>query len=497
MGEPKKKETDDSTNHRIQEKFDLIFERPEMETGEETESKNEIPKNENSTIFNPEIDELEFGGYELDHNNSSTDSVSAKSLENSDSPKLDLTTDDTGTGTQIEFEIENIGKKKVEETKNEIHPEVTSNSNNLEFSLDSEMKEESGLPAWEDPAWGDQAQDVLDATQKTVLYDPKQISGTDFSVENKSHSSADLMSREEATANIENTIKTILGDNTAESTQVLNLKAINNESNSSKETSISNEFDFKKITPSIKELPKEVHEEVLENKSLHFYQEMDYKGTKASTSSEVNVEDSVRIHATIRQLREEREDLLGQIKNLKVDYRELEQDNLTIKAALDESKIEISILRKRHMTELEDINYRLSLNEEKKQQALEKARLAEGKREKLEQRVRIDFNQVKQREKELETKLEMLTIDVDAQVQSRDQKILELRRKIDALEFNMENVSIKEQKSQDDKRRLEDKLNKIMKTLRRSIKNVEDDIDQEINEDHDERKNGDHRSGKT
>jgi hypothetical protein len=193
-----------------------------------------------------------------------------------------------------------------------------------------------------------------------------------------------------------------------------------------------------------------------------------------------NTEDSLRVQATIRALREEREELLAKIKTFKTDNKELEEDNLTLKANLDEAKIEITILRKRHMVEIEDIKYRLTMSEEKKALAEEKARQAELKKEKLEQKVRIDFNQVKQREKELESKLELLSMDVDSQVQSRDHKILELRRKIDALEFNMENVSIKEQKSMDDKRKLEDRLNKIMKTLRHSIKNLEDDIDHAV-----------------
>lgn len=204
----------------------------------------------------------------------------------------------------------------------------------------------------------------------------------------------------------------------------------------------------------------------------------------------LNAEDSVRFQATIRALREEREEMLLQIKNLKSDSKELEQDNLTLKANLDEAKIEITILRKRQMVELEDLKYRLTLSEEKKAMSVELAKQADMRREKLEQKVRIDFNQVKQREKELESKLELLSMDVDSQVQSRDQKILELRRKIDALEFNMENASIKEQRSLDDKRKLEDRLNKIMKTLRHSIKNLEDDIDQvEDDNDHQKDKN--------
>lgn len=200
----------------------------------------------------------------------------------------------------------------------------------------------------------------------------------------------------------------------------------------------------------------------------------------AHTRSMVHVNDlkgDLETQTALRQMREEREDLIKQIKGFKVNTKELEQDNLTLQAALDESKIEITILRKRYLSELEDVKYRLSISEDKKILADERTKALAVQKEKLEQKVRIDLNLVKQREKELETRLEMMAMDVDAQVQSRDQKILELRRKIDSLEFNMENVSIREQKTSEDKRKIEDKLNKIMKTLRNSIKNLEDDID--------------------
>lgn len=229
-------------------------------------------------------------------------------------------------------------------------------------------------------------------------------------------------------------------------------------------------FNTASVTPEIvKEVPREVSREIS--------REVSRETSREPSMPTMNTDDSIRFQATIRALREEREEMLGTIKSLKGENKELEQDNLTLKANLDEAKIEITILRKRHMVELEDMKYRLGLSEEKKAMSIELARQADLRREKLEQKVRIDFNQVKQREKELESKLELLSMDVDSQVQSREHKILELRRKIDALEFNMENASIKEQKSLDDKRKLEDRLNKIMKTLRHSIKNLEDDID--------------------
>lgn len=194
------------------------------------------------------------------------------------------------------------------------------------------------------------------------------------------------------------------------------------------------------------------------------------------------LEDQFDIHATIRALRQERETFLEESAALKVSLKEYEQDILTLRANLEESRIEVAILRKRHTNEMEDYKYRLVLAEDKMHRAQELAKVAQEKSLRLEQKIRIDYSQVKHREKELESKLELLTMDVDAQINTRDQKILELRRKIDSLEFNMENASIREQKSNEDKKRLEDRLGKMMKTLKHSIKHLEDEIDEVVEE---------------
>ena len=97
--------------------------------------------------------------------------------------------------------------------------------------------------------------------------------------------------------------------------------------------------------------------------------------------------------------------------------------------------------------------------------------------DKLQIRFREEVNKVKQREKELENQLELVSLDSDNQVGTRDNVILTLKRKIDSLEFNMESVEIKGNHSREEKNRLEDKISKIMRTLRGSIKLLEDDLD--------------------
>lgn len=194
-------------------------------------------------------------------------------------------------------------------------------------------------------------------------------------------------------------------------------------------------------------------------------------------ASAYNEDELMRLQATIRQLREERDGLLKDINDLKTEKKLVDQENLGLKAELDEVKIELTIVKKRHLDEIEEMNYRIRLSDEKKAIAEEKSRQMQKEFDRLSQKVRIDFNQVKQREKELESQLELVTMDSESQVRSRDVKILELKRKIDQLEFNMENSAIKESKAREDKVKIEEKLAKIMKTLRGSIQVLEDDLE--------------------
>lgn len=185
----------------------------------------------------------------------------------------------------------------------------------------------------------------------------------------------------------------------------------------------------------------------------------------------------LRLKARLTQLREERQDLINLIDEHKKEVEVVARENLGLKAELDEAKIEINILRKRYTDEVDEVQYRLKVSEEKKTILEEKARHYQMELENLGQKVRIDFNKVKQREKELEGQLELSKMDAQAQIQSRDEMIVELKRKIDQLEFNMENAHIREQKYREDKLKLEERVSKLMKTLRGSIRMLENDLD--------------------
>ena len=70
-----------------------------------------------------------------------------------------------------------------------------------------------------------------------------------------------------------------------------------------------------------------------------------------------------------------------------------------------------------------------------------------------------------------------MAIDSDNKIKARDEKILELKRKIDTLEFNMENVTINERQARKAKKLADQKLERLISNLRGSLSVVSDTIE--------------------
>jgi len=177
----------------------------------------------------------------------------------------------------------------------------------------------------------------------------------------------------------------------------------------------------------------------------------------------------------LRQVKLERDSLLSEIDELKLKCKLIDRDLLTYKSRNQEYKIEIELIKKRNAEEVYVLKQNLALADDKIQ--VLKAKIDElfEENERLQQSLRLDVGMIKQKEKELENKLELLTLDAEGQIFVREQKILELRRKIDSLEFNMENVGMKEHRLAREKKAIEDKFNKVINTLRDSLREAEED----------------------
>ncbi len=121
-----------------------------------------------------------------------------------------------------------------------------------------------------------------------------------------------------------------------------------------------------------------------------------------------------------------------------------------------DKKAELEVFEKH----AEDLQLQLKDRTDKVRSIEAKLKITTDEVNKIKDRVRVDIRRIRVREKELESQLEILKKDSAALIQARDEKVLELKRKVDLLEFNMELVQEqyhRERRASDDlKNRLKD-----------------------------------------
>lgn len=234
--------------------------------------------------------------------------------------------------------------------------------------------------------------------------------------------------------------------------------------------------DVEEEAPVVKETPKKAQKkkesapEVREARDRDIGE--DLKELSGAYSGEME-----RMQATISNLRADREELLAKIQKLEDEKVMQGRGTLTMRAELDERKIELTIIRKKLNEEINELKDRIKLFDEKRLILEEKNRILMQELDKAAQKNKIDVKKVQMRERELEQRLELLKSDAESQIRHRDLKILELKRKIDAMEFDMESISTQEKRSVESRFELEDKLEKAIKTLRSAITVLEDESD--------------------
>ncbi len=184
-----------------------------------------------------------------------------------------------------------------------------------------------------------------------------------------------------------------------------------------------------------------------------------------------------RMQATLSNLRSDREELLSKIQTMEEEKLLHNRQTLNMRAELDEKKIELSIVRKKMNEEISGLKDRVRLEEERRLILEEKNRILREEVDKSTQKNRIDVKKVQLHERELEQRLELLKADSETQIRNRDLKILELKRKIDGMEFDMESMQSQEKRTVESRFELEDKLEKAIKTLRNAISVLEDETD--------------------
>ena len=179
-------------------------------------------------------------------------------------------------------------------------------------------------------------------------------------------------------------------------------------------------------------------------------------------------QDVAVLSGQVRSAQERIQQLELQVKIEKVKSLELthlvSKQEQKIKNYDQEKQVELEVLDR----QVEDIDQQLKDRTEKVRSIEAKLRLTLDEVAKVKDRVRVDIRRIRVREKELEGQLEVLKKDSSALLQARDDKILELKRKIDLLEFNMELVQEQFTKEKQSANELKNKLKDAAQVMRQA-----------------------------
>lgn len=116
--------------------------------------------------------------------------------------------------------------------------------------------------------------------------------------------------------------------------------------------------------------------------------------------------------------------------------------------------------------ELSELKFQMKTKMEKARLLEAEAKDAKDQIERLKERVRLDIRKIRLREKELENRLEIVRKDSEALIGSREGRIIELKRKIDLLEFNMDLLQDKYSREKDKSAKLRERLEKLGQVVR-------------------------------
>jgi hypothetical protein len=178
------------------------------------------------------------------------------------------------------------------------------------------------------------------------------------------------------------------------------------------------------------------------------------------------------------QLRSAQEHINNIEKQFKVErVRSVELQHLAqrhesqLKSYDRDKRIELETFEK----QIEDLNHQLKQKNDQFRSVEARLKISTEEVEKVKERVRVDIRRIRVREKELEAQLEVLKKDSSALLLARDQKITELKRKLDLLEFNMELV----QEQYAKERKLTDQLKQKLKDAAFAMKQANGLLDHE------------------
>lgn len=176
--------------------------------------------------------------------------------------------------------------------------------------------------------------------------------------------------------------------------------------------------------------------------------------------------DVAALSQQLRQAKEQIKKLDGELKqekstNAELSYLAQEQEH-RIKNFDKEKQIALES----SSTENQELKFEMKKRMDKIRLLEIQVRDAFTESEKLKDRVRNDIRKIRSREKELENRLEIMKKDSEALLAARENRIIDLKRKLDLLEFNMDILQNQYEKEKQLTANLREKLDKAAQVVR-------------------------------
>jgi len=169
------------------------------------------------------------------------------------------------------------------------------------------------------------------------------------------------------------------------------------------------------------------------------------------------------------QLKSAQEQIAAGAKVIAEDHAQ----NVELLHLCQEQKKKIEELETRQAEALEsrekyigELQFQLRMKTDEIRHLEHETRKAIDETEQLKERVRIDIRKIRTREKELENRLEIMKKDSEAMISTRETTIIELKRQLDLLEFNMDLVQVQYTREKEVSTQLRERLVKASQAVR-------------------------------
>ena len=136
------------------------------------------------------------------------------------------------------------------------------------------------------------------------------------------------------------------------------------------------------------------------------------------------------------------------------------------KKKIEEDEARRSVLSEKFEGELQELRFQLRTKMDQAKVLEAKVQQFSEEMDQLKERVRVDIRKIRVRERELENRLEMTRRDSEALLTSREAKLIELKRNLDLIEFNMDLLQNQYSKEKEISSQLREKVSKLAQVVR-------------------------------